>query len=481
MVNIFQRLFGGQTKATTEETRRIFKYIGGQLVPYKYEQLTYIEKGYTYNDLIFSVTKKVLDKAVVPPWGAYKIVDEKSFLASRALLKKIATSKGDTWKDYQKAMQLAKKGLVAYDTDGALNERLKWPNEANTMAQHHYALWGFKLTTGNYYEAGWESGPSGGLNANKIGQLYELPSQYMNIISSAGLPLRDEAYELYLGQKLPFTKEDVLHEKYWNPEWDSYGISLYGMSPIKAYLKRLQRNNNIQTRGAKVAENGGADIIVYLDDPTADEQFAIEQTGKLKTTWVNEQYGANNAGKAVFTTNKLGSLKLGYSPVELDALASEKFDLEMACHIYGVPPVLFSTDASTYNNMNTGERSLTANCAVPLNLDREAAFNRKLRQLPAYRNSNIWVSPDFSVYTELEENKKDQVEWLEKSALPLERRYEIMGEDVPEWLTQEQRRAIFVPSGWTNLEDIMLPPADDVSGDIARLDQTGANPYTDNQ
>lgn len=478
MANIFQRLFSTRKQANLSDTRRAFRVIGGQLVPYKYEQLTYIERGYTYNDLIYSVAKKVLDKATVAPWSAYKIVDEKSFLLSRALMKKVsATSHGDTSKDYQKAMMLAKKSLVAYEGDGRLTELLKWPNEEDTWSQHNYGLFGYKLITGNSYEAGWDKVPSGGLNKGKIGELYQLPSQFMNIRSGSGLPLKAEGYELALGQMLPFDKRDVLHEKYWNPEWDVYGISLYGMSPIKAYLKRLQRNNNIQIRGAKVAENGGADVIVYLDDPTADEDFAIEQTSKLKKTWVNEQYGAENAGKAVFTTNKLGHIKLGYTPVELDALESEKFDLQMACHIFGVPPVLFSTDASTYNNMNTGERSLTANCAVPLCLDREASFNKKLRSLPAYKDSNIWISPDFSVYTELEENKKEQVDWLEKSALPLQRRYEILGEDVPEWFTEEQRRAIFVPNSWVPLDDALVPPAENMDADEEALNQRGLNPY----
>lgn len=479
MANFLQRLFSRKQAVITDNPRqRIFRYIGGQLVPYKYDSLTYIEKGYTYNDLVFSVVKKVLDKATVPPWSVYKIVDEKSFVASRALMRKIAsTTKGDTSKDYQKAMLLAKKSLVVFENDGRLNELLKWPNEEDTWNQHNYGLWGYKMVTGNYYEAGWGDGPSGGLNEGSLGQLYQLPSQFMNIRAGMGLPLTAEGYELYLGQKIPYLKEEILHEKYWNPEWDTFGISLYGMSPLKAYLKRLQRNNNVQIRGAHVAENGGADVIVYMDDPTADGEFAVEQTSKLKKTWIEEQYGASNAGKAVFTTNKLGSIKLGYSPVELDAMASEKFDLEMACHIYGVPPVLFSTDASTYNNMNTGERSLTANCAVPLNLDREAAFNRKLRSLPAYKNSNIWVSPDFSVYTELEENKKDQVDWLEKSALPLERRYEILGEDVPEWLTEEQRRTIIVPSGWQTLEDVISPLPEDQNNDVNNLNQLGLNPY----
>lgn len=481
MANILQKLF--QRRKALPEQRYptgAFRFIGGQLIPYKHDKLTYIERGYTYNDIVFAVVKKILDKAVCAPWASYKVVDEKSYFAGKAILKKISTSSGDTSGDYQKAMRMMQKGLVRAN-DSKLDELLQFPNENETFADLNYSHWGYKLVTGDYYEAGWSGLYSDGLNAGKLMQLYTLPPQYMSILGSQGLPLTEAAYLLQLGTELPFTREDILHEKYWNPEWDIYGNQLYGMSPLKAYLKRLQRNNLLQVRGGKMAQNGGADVAVYLDDAriTSEDDFklSLEQSAKLKQTWQNEQKGVENAGSTVWSPFKLGAVRLGLTAVEMDMLAAEEFDLKMGALIYNAPPVLFSTDASTYNNMLTGERSLTANCAMPLILSRESSFNRKLRSLPAYKRSNVIACPDFSVFTELEANKKETVDWLEKSGLPTYRKYEILGEERPPEMNDEEWNAVIIPSGWQLMGDLFMQPTD-ITGDINALDRIGANPYS---
>jgi len=478
MANIFSRLFGGR-KAANLPSIPGFRFIGGQLVPYKHDKLTYIERGYAYNDIVYSVIKKIVEKAVIPTWGAYKVVDEKDYLLAQSILKKVSISKHDTSQDYKRAMQLLKKSLVKVD-DGGLTRLLEFPNENETGSQLLYGHYTYKLATGDYFEAGWDNLASGGLDGGIPLQHYGLPPQYTSILSSNSLPLTEAGYLLQVGTEVPFTKEDILHEKYFNPEWDIYGNQLYGMSPLKAYCMRLQRNNTGQIRAIKMAQNGGADVVVYLDDQriTGEDEFklALEQSGKLKQEWNAEQKGVNNAGSTVWSPFKLGATRLGLTSVEMDLLEASKFDLTMGALIYNAPPVLFSTDASTYNNQSTGERSLTANCAIPLILSREASFNRKLRSLAKYKNSNIIVSPDLQCYTELEESKKDQVEWLDKSYLPLRRRYEIMGEDMPEGLTDEQLNAIPVPSGVSLLSDLFAQP-NDLTNEMRTLQDNNANPY----
>lgn len=492
MNNIIQKLWPFRRKALTgtnldiraneADLRSAIRFLGGQLVPYNIaDRSIYIDKGYAYNDIIYSVVKMILDKAIIPPWMPYRVVDQKSYNKSRAILKNMAAgilSEGA----YKEACFLQEKGLEIYESDDGLNRLLKYPNENETWSELNFGLWCYKLLIGDYFEGGWGEQISAGLSAGAPTQLYGLPSQYMRIkTASATLPLTPETYELYYGYVIPFTREDILHEKYFNPTWDSYGIQLYGQSPLKAYLKRLQRNNLAQIRGAKAMENGGADTIVYLDDDKirSDFDLSLDQMNALKKTWNNEQAGVNNAGKAVWSSYKIGSTRLTLSPVELALLDSEKFDLEMACHVYGVPPALFSTDASTYNNLQVSERALTTRCALPLLLARESSFNRKLHTLPKYRAGNIVIAPDLTVYSELQAQKKDQVEWLEKSYLPLRRRYEIMDEEIPDFLSDDELNAIPVPSGTTLLSELFLQPQD-INADVNNLNATGDNPYGNN-
>jgi phage portal protein BeeE len=455
-----------------------FRFIGGQLIPYKTDKLTYIEKGYSYNDIIFCVINRIVEKAIVPQWGPYKVVDEKAYFTSRAMFKDLANNSAANNGDFSKAMRMYQKAIVKAD-DEALETLIKYPNENDTWADLQRAHYSYKLSVGDYFEAGWESGATGGLTAGTPRKLYTVAPQWMSIIASNTLPLTATGYLLQMGTEIPFTKEDILHERYFNPEWDIYGHQLYGMSPIKVYLRRLQRNNMGQTRNMKAAENGGADDIVFIDDDRLrgdDFKLALEQTTKLKKSWYEEQGGVNNAGKAVWSPYRLGNIKLTLSPKELMLLDQEKFDLTMAALLYNAPPVLFSTDASTYNNMENGERALVVNCAIPLNLSREASLNRKLQSLPRYRGRNIIISPDLSCYTELQANRKDQVEWLNKSMLPVYRWYEILGEDRPQGMTDEMWNAIPVPSGTQLFSDLFVN-ANDLSEEMRRLQDDNISDY----
>lgn len=487
MANILQKLFANKKAVSIIQSappgqiqqlyQAAIRFLGGQLVPYNVaDRSIYIDRGYTYNDIVYSVVKIILDKAAVAEWAPYQVVDKKAYSKSRAIFKNMSTGIGG---DYQEAKFYQEKGLQPYESDEGLNRLLKYPNENETFNELNFGLWCYKLLTGDYFEGGWEDTASGGLNPGAPLQLFGLPSQYMRIkTATATLPLIAESYELYFGYVIPFNRANILHEKYFNPEWDSYGIQLYGLSPLKAYLKRLQRNNLAQTRGAKAMQNGGADNIVYLDDDKIQQDFEIskEQMEIMKRTWDAEQGGVNNAGKAVWSPYKVGSTRLTLSPVELDLLASEKFDLEMACHLYGVPYALFSNDASTYNNLTVSERALTTRCALPLLLNREASFNRKLHTLPKYKSGNIVIAPDLTCYSELEINRKEQVEWLERSLLPIYRRYEVMGEERPPEMSDEEWNSVLVPSGFGLLQDLFMQP-ESIQNDVNNLDAIGANPY----
>lgn len=465
MANILQRLFSGKKALTSTQTNPGFRFIGGNLVPYKTDKLTYIEKAYMYNDIIYSIVKLILDKAVQAPGAMYTIKDEQKFFEYSAMYAKMAGSKpGDnTGTDFRKMKELRHKALVLDTSDEYLTELFTHPNENETFAELNYGLWGYKLVTGDYFEAGWKPW-SGGLDKGKPMQLYGLPSQFMSIIAGTSLPLSDAGYLLQLGSEIPYEKEDILHERYWNPEWDMYGAQLYGMSPLKASLKRIQRNNLVQVRGAKMAENAGADVLVSMDDPAAlgeQGKFGWRQVGALKDTWDAEQAGANNAGKAVWSAYKMNVSRLGLTAVEMDLLESENIDLRFFCNAYGVPSQMVNDpENKKFDNQVEGEKALTTRCAMPLLVSRQRSINRKLKSMPAYKGRGKVFEFDMSVFTELEENKVQLVTWMNQAPLQMRRKLEILGEDIPDNMTDEELSAITLPSGTTLLADLFVKPVD---------------------
>lgn len=462
-----------------------FRFIGGDLVPFKSDKLTYIEKGYTKNDLVYSIINLILEKAVQAPFAFYQIKDEQKYFKYRALCEKMASRSGAgfTSKDFGTMRELRHKALGLYTGDGYLNDLIKWPNENECFSDHNRGLWGWKLITGDYFEAGWAPW-SGGLNRGKPMQLYGLPSQYMSILATNTLPIGEAGYLLSLGTQIPYSAEDILHEKYFNPEWDLQGNQLYGMAPLKASLMRVQRNTEVQIRGAKTAKNGGADVVAFLDNDKfleRDFKVAKAQMSRLKDTWDLEQGGNENAGRAIWSTYKVGATRLGLSPVEMDALNSEVVDLRFLCNTFGgVPSQLLNDSAvSTYNNVAEGEKALTTRCAAPLLTSRERSFNRKLQMMPAYAGKNIVGEFDRTVYTELEEDKVALTAWLKDSFLPLRRRYELLNEDIPTTMTDEELNSVPVPSGYTLLSELFVQPTS-IQADVTALNAVNANPYNAN-
>lgn len=486
-MNIIKKLFrtkGTQPDGASLIQRRtgetVLREINGQITPYEDAKEAYVRKCYMLNDLLFTVVKLIVDKATVAPWGPYKIVDKKAFKMMEAYRKQLHKPLAVT-----KMKAYAIKALEPYNDDEQLNRILDNPNPNSTWSKHHQALWTLKLITGDYYEK-WDV-YGGGLNGGKIASLDEMPSQYMQILNNRAIPVRVTGYELLtsLSGALKYSIDDILHEAYANPNWSIDGQQLYGMSPVQALLRRIQRNNSSQTAGIKTFENGGVRGIGYLDMPDSINKddpfgsFTTDQANEIKLK-MNElaRGGVSNAGSTVISGYKVGFTEFGLSPADLDQAVIELSDLRVIAAAYGVPSQLLNDpDGKQYANQSEGEKALTLRCALPLLNDREQNFNAKLRTLPAYRDTDVWVSYDMSSYAELDENKKDQAEWLDKAwwLTPNEKR-QIMGETVS---ADPLMNRFIIPSGHMLLDDVAADPESgaQAQADQDELDKSGITDY----
>jgi len=173
--------------------------------------------------------------------------------------------------------------------------------------------------------------------------------------------------------------------------------------------------------------------------------------------------GSDQFNQVATSGYKMGFTPLGLSPVDLDLLNAENMDLRALCNVYQVPSQLLNDpDNKTFSNTKEGEKALTVRCAIPALASIRDQFNRKFQK--DWNAKGRVIDFDTSVYTELQEGKLDTVTWLEKSCLTLERRYEILGEKVPDWMDEQTRRTILVPSSITTLDNIENPPINLPSG-----------------
>jgi HK97 family phage portal protein len=405
------------------------------------DNISFVNEGYQANDIVYSIVKLITDKTKIAPWHVYKVVDEVSAKKYKALI-----SQPDKIENWKEVNNLHKKAFELYTGDSRLNELLKYPNEEDTWGDLVEAWAGFKLITGNSFV--YAKMIEGGNNNGKPYELFVLPSQYMYILANTlEFPPTIAGYQLNYGPLWNFTKQEILQDKYFNPQWNTTGNQLYGQSPLMAAARNLTRSNEAKTAAVASFQNGGPAGVLFMNDERFDPISGSQQAQALKRA-VSEKGGAANFNSIAVSGYKVDWKQIGLSPVELDIIESEKWDMKALCNIYGVPAQLLNdSENKTYNNQREGEKALTLRCALPLLISMRDNINRKLHSDWGYRGSNIYVDFDASVYGELEANKAEQVEWLDKAWwIAPKQKMDIMGLEIPSYIPEEEMEKLYIPS-----------------------------------
>ena len=401
----------------------------------------YVRDGYQSNDIVYSIVKLITDKAKLAPFHVYKIVDQTAAKRYKSLMKQ--PDKIENWNEVR---QLHKKAFELYDGDSRLNELLKYPNEEDTWADLIEQWCGFKLLTGNSFI--YAKMIEGGANDGKPFELYALPAQYMAIIANVEVfPPTRVGYQLYYGKMWSFDTREILHDKYFNPYWTVTGNELYGQSPLMAAARTLTRSNEAKTASVASFQNGGPAGVLFMNDDRFDPTSGTQQAQALKKS-ISEKGGASNYNSIAVSGYKVDWKQIGLSPVELNIIESEKWDMKSLCNIYGVPSQLLNdADNKTYNNQIEGEKALTLRCAIPLLDAITDNLNRKLHTDWGYRGTNVYIGYDIQVFQELEANKAEQVTWLNNAWwISPAQKMEIMGIKNPDYIPTEEMQKLYVPS-----------------------------------
>ena len=385
-----------------------YSFVNGQYVGLSDNQASYITSGYEVNDIIYSIVNLITDKCKLPEWAVYKVIDEDGYKK----YKSIFSRKDISVLDFKKGMEYRTKSLELVNA-GKLTELMKYPNEFQTMTELAGYFIGYKLLTGNSYL--WAETLEAGANMGKPQSLTVLPAQYVTIIAQARqFPVSPIGYKI-LSIDQPFTKAQVLHDKFANYSFDISGSHLYGTAPLKAALKRLSRNNNALKASDSAMQNGGLPGIIYMDDPRVLNGNVNPQDTRKQAEAVKDSLkrGPDRVGELATSGYKMGFVPIGISPVDLAVIESEKWDLKRFCSVFGVPAQLAGDDnTSTYNNVKEAEKALTSRVAMPLLVSLRNHINRKLSDDWGYKNTGYVVDFDQTVFTELQEDVAAKSTWV---------------------------------------------------------------------
>lgn len=434
---------------------------------------SYITEGYQANDIVYAGVMLIMDKIRVAPWGLYKVVDEEALKQYRA----IVSNKMDS-KDFVKALQLRKKALEPITNynrqSGKLNELMQWPNDRTTWNDLIADGAGMKMITGN--EMLWANLLDAGANQGLPQELFNMPAQYVRPIATTPWPQRIVGWQLDAGEVKTFNRDEVLHVKFWNPDYSINGAGLLGMSPLKAGSKTLTRNNAAKKAGSVQLDNNGAAGIVYVDDQLVPAAGRDAQRDIVKRGWAKEHSGAENYGKLAFSGYKMGYVSVGNTLKDMDLTGIEAVDLRRIFNLWGIPSQLGNDpDNKTYNSLKEAEKALTTRCALPHLTAKRDHLNRKLQTDWGFKGVNVYADFDMSVYTELQEDQKEKWEWVSKLPVSSKYKLELMGLDAP---NDPNLEVILIDGNLVPLADVVNNLSDaDMQRINEDLEKAGLNDY----
>jgi HK97 family phage portal protein len=318
----------------------------------------FVRDAYLYNPDVFSVINLISRSASAVPWVLHEVKDKKSY-------SKYLRMPSDA-KRHNLTGVMYRKDQAMEEVDGhPLMDLLRRPNPYMGMAEMFEAIIGYKLITGNSYLHGVKI--QTGRDAGKFGELWVMPAHLTEIVASNDPEYIIRGYKLnwYGGTEVfEIPADEVLHFKYFNPDYSSAGSHLYGMSPLQSARRVVTRSNEAYTANAKMLKNMSPPGILMLDDDNV-EQFTETQASELEKQW-QRKIGSDKAGKVMVTGARMKWQALGLSPVDLNILESQKMDLRDICNVYGVSSELLNDpDNKTNSNKRESRMALYYETIIP--------------------------------------------------------------------------------------------------------------------
>jgi HK97 family phage portal protein len=326
---------------------------------------SYVEKGYKFNPHAYTVISFIAKSISQVPFKVYEVKDKKNL------------------QNYIRAKSMN-------DVTGA-NLYMEKSLEQVTDSKNNL-LKMMKQLTGNRYIYGLPTAGKEGLYT----KLYNMPSQAVEIISGTWK-------QPVLGYKLNFTVSDemnipcehVLHQKEWNPSYDTDGRSPYGMSPMQPLLRSLQRSNESYDASLALMKNG---IPAGILSNNSDLVMTPDMVDSMETAYRKKFGGGNNKNKVLFSAANVSWQEIGMKSQDMELLSSNMADLRDFCRVYHIPTMLVSdTENSTFNNVTEAKKSVWMENFIPELDEIRDGFNSWL--VPAWNewdNKNYFIDYDLT-------------------------------------------------------------------------------------
>lgn len=242
------------------------------------------------------------------------------------------------------------------------------PNPRQAQSAFFDALIGYWLISGNSYTEilATDTGPKKGIPL----ELWQLRPDRIKIVPGGGdQRIAGYVYEVN-SVKTPFGPEEILHQLFFSPVDD-----FYGLSPLSVAARAFATDNEAAKWNHKLLQNDARPSGALSVQGTLGQ----DEFDRLKAEIQGTFAGADNAHRLALLEGGAEWRQLTLSPVELDYLEGRKFSRVEIASILGVPPELIGdSEHKTYNSFPEARSSFYHETVLPL-LDRiKAEFNARI-------------------------------------------------------------------------------------------------------
>jgi len=286
---------------------------------------------YATLDDIYSIVRLIMKTAAMIPLEPYRITNKNAKAEYDYLVK----SADYSTKGMIKLRKVKSAAMDELPENDPLSLLLDNPNPLYSKTEFLEGCYNYRLITGNtyIYTPKLEFGP----NAGKPMEMWLMPTQFTNPVITQTFPKSITKYQLRLFGIIDIPLEEILHLRYFNPQFNVLGNELIGLSPLQALSRVAQRSQSENDYQVAGFQNGGASGILSVEgvEDTNGATF-----GKMKKDFYQEGSGTINARKVLFMGQPATFTQMGLSPVDMEVIESQKITFKRICNAYGVSDIL---------------------------------------------------------------------------------------------------------------------------------------------
>ena len=287
------------------------------------------------------------------------------------------------------------------DEDSSLNDLIHTPNTLESEKEFRYNSINYLLTSGEIFHKKIIS------SFDIVTELELLEPNLVDLLLDINGDVTRYEYLRNNTTQINYTLDDVIHSKYLNPSINGLE-SKRGLSPLQAAYNAIISSNNRALASASMLKNGGAANLISSGSELTMSDAEREDVQKSFQKRVG---GADKFGKNVTTTANVNVNGLGMSSVQMQMLDGIVIDRRTICNVFKVDSSIFNDkDASTYNNIQSVNKSIYTRAVIPTNNKIISGYNSIIPAYNLLENKELRIVQDLDGIDVLKTDQKIEAE-----------------------------------------------------------------------